>query len=115
MGSSSSSSGDDNDAELSIDSETDIALEVMESSAATVVPKAKVVHQKLAAKASFSLFKFMKSLNDCTDAEIDRMKQMKDAKSFKFAAENASNKVCITASATEKQQRVTEQKMDVGI
>ena len=57
----------------------------------------------------------MKSLNDCTDAELERMKQMKDAKSVKFAAENASSKVCIMASATEKQQRVTAQKMDVGI
>ena len=57
----------------------------------------------------------MKSLNDCTDAELEHMKQMKDAKSVKFAAENASGKVCIMASATEKQQRVTAQKMDVGI
>ena len=37
-GSSSSSSGDDNDAELSIDLETSIDLAVMESSAATAVP-----------------------------------------------------------------------------
>ena len=57
----------------------------------------------------------MKSLNDCTHAELDRMKHIKDSKSVEFAAENASSKVCIMASATEKQQRVTAQKMDVGI
>ena len=37
-GSRSSSAGDDNDAELSIDLETSIDLAVMESSAATAVP-----------------------------------------------------------------------------
>ena len=101
--------------ELCIDLETSIDLAVMESSAVTAVPKAKVGHQKLATKASCSLFKFMKPLNHCTDAELERMKQMKDAKSVKFAAENASSKVFIVASATENLQRVTAQKMDVGI
>ena len=73
-GSSSSSSGEDNDAELSIGLETSIDLAVMESSAATAVPSAKVGHQKLAAKVSCSLFKFMKPLKDCTGAGIPKKK-----------------------------------------
>ena len=59
-GSSSSSSSDDNDVEISSDLETSSGLAVIESSAVTAVPLAKVGYQKLAAKASCSLFKFMK-------------------------------------------------------
>ena len=46
----------------------------MESLAATALPLAKVGYQKVAAKARCSLFKFMKTLNDCTDAETKQMK-----------------------------------------
>ena len=67
----------------------------------------KVGYQKVAAKASCSLFKFMKPLNECTYAKIDG--KMKDAKGVNFAAENASSKICIITSATEKQKRVTAQ------
>ena len=69
----------------------------------------------MAAKASCSLFKFVKTINDCTDAKLKHARQLKDPKSVKFAAENASSKVCMMASATEKQKRVTAQKMDVGM
>ena len=88
---------------------------MMESAAAAAMPLAKVGHQKLAAKVKCALFKFVKPLNDCTDVELEHMKQFEDAKSIRFSAENASSKVCIIASATEKQKRVTVQKMDVGI
>ena len=43
------------------------------------------------------------------------MKDLEDAKSVKFDAENASSKVCMMASATEKKKRFTAQKMDVGM
>ena len=112
---SSNFNNDDDDVELSVDLENFIDLEVMESSATTDVPLAKVGHQKLAAKASCSLVKFVKPLNDCTEADIEHTKQLTDAKSAKFAAENASSKVYMMASATEKQKRVTSQNMDVGI
>ena len=72
-GSSSSSSGDDNDVEISNDFETSSDLEVIESSAAAAVPLAKVGHQKLAAKVSCSLVKFMKPLKDCTDVKIQKI------------------------------------------
>ena len=52
MGSSSSSSADDNDVELSIDVETSSDLKVTESSAASAVPLAKGDYQRLVAKAS---------------------------------------------------------------
>ena len=55
-GSSSSSSGDDNDEEILLDLETSSDLEVIESSGAAALPLEKVGHQKLAAKASCSLF-----------------------------------------------------------
>ena len=73
-GSTSISSGDDNDVEISSDLETSSDLEVIESSVAAAVPLVNVGHHKLAAKASCSLFKFMKPLKDCTDAEIQQMK-----------------------------------------
>ena len=103
-GSSSSSSGDDNDVEISGDLVTSSDLEVIESSGANAVPLAKVGYQKLAAKASCSLFKFMKPLNECTDAKIKQMEKMNDAKGVNF-----SSNVCMITSATEKQKRVTAQ------
>ena len=74
-GSTSISSDDDNDMEISSDLDMSSDLEVIESSAAAAVPLAKVGHHKLAAKASCSLFKFMKPLKDCTDAEIQQIKR----------------------------------------
>ena len=91
-GSSSSSSGDNNDEEISSDLENSSDFEVIESSGAAAVPLAKVGHQKLAAKASCSLFKFMKSLKDSTDAEIKQIKKIEDAKGVKSAAEIASSR-----------------------
>ena len=76
-GSSSSSSGDENDEEISSDLETSSDLDLIEPSGAAAVPLAKVGHQKLAAKASCSLFKFMKPVKDCTDAEIKQIKKIK--------------------------------------
>ena len=98
MGSSSSSSSDDKNVKPTSDLETDSDLEVIEFSAATTVPLAKVGHQKVAAKASCSLFKFMKALNDCTDAEIKQMKKAKDVTGVKSAAEIASRKTCMITS-----------------
>ena len=97
-GSSSSSSGDDNNAEPSSDLETDSYLKLIESLAATAVPLPKAGHQKVAAKSSCSLFKFMKPLNNCTDTEIKQMKTKKHAEGVKFAAEIASRKTCMIAS-----------------
>ena len=107
--------GNDNDVEFSINLETSSDLAVMESSVATAVPLGKVGHQKLAAKASYSLLNFMKPLKDCTDAELKHMIRLKGDISVKFAAENASSKVCMMTLATEKQKLVTAQKNDVGI
>ena len=56
--------GDDNDVELSIDLETSIDSAEKESSVETALPYAKVSHQKFAANASCSLFKFIEPLND---------------------------------------------------
>ena len=47
----------------------------------------------------------MKPLDECTEAEIKHTKKMKDAKGVKFAAENASSKVCMIPSAREKLPR----------
>ena len=79
-GSSSSSSGEDNDVEISSDIETSSDLEVIASSAATAVPLAKVGYQKLAAKASCSLFKFMKLLDECTEAKNNQIKKLRMSK-----------------------------------
>ena len=56
------------------------------------MPLAKVGHQKLAAKASCSLFKFMKPLKDCMDAGTKQIEKIKDAKGVKSAAEIASSR-----------------------
>ena len=69
-GSSSSSSGDDNNVEPSSDLETDSYLKLIESLAATAVHLAKAGHQKVEAKSSCLLFKFMKPHNDCADTEM---------------------------------------------
>ena len=44
---------------------------------------------------------------DCTDAELREIKKTKDAKRVKFAAKIVSSKVCMLASATLKQKRIT--------
>ena len=62
-----------------------------------------------------NLSKFMKPLNDCTDAELKQMKKLKDVKSITCAAEHASSNVYMMALATEKQKCVTAQRMDVAI
>ena len=87
-GSTSSRSGDDNNVEPSSDLETNSDFKLIEPLAATVLPLANVGHQKVAAKARCSLFKFMKPLNDCTDAETKQMKNKKIT-GVKFAAEIA--------------------------
>ena len=79
-GSSSSSSGEDNDVEISNDLETSSDLEVIESSAATALPLAKAGYQKLAAKASCSLSKFMKPLDECTESKIKQIKKRRMSK-----------------------------------
>ena len=66
MGSSSGSSGDDNNVEPSNDFKTDSDSEIIQPSAATDVPLAQVGHQQVAANASCSLLGHMTSLRNVT-------------------------------------------------
>ena len=91
----------------SVETYSDLEVNKIESSAAATVPWSKVGHQKLAAKASCSMFKFMKPLKDCTGVEIKSKKEVKAANGVESVWENASSKVYLIALATEEQKQVT--------
>ena len=92
-GSSSSSSGDDNDVEISSDLETSSDIEVIESTAAAAVPLAKVGSQR--DLLPFQVHETPQGLHRSGDTTNNKMKEAKGVKSAADISLSRKLDVCI--------------------